>query len=443
MSNVLLAYSNRADAATLAPSGNFSSFNLATNMQAQALAQQARTADATMAKTRWRADLGATRSLRCVALANHNITSAGTWRVRLGTAPFDADFVAPAAVDERLSTSGAGYLLTGSNFTAQHSATAGTLYAEFDTAASGTCPVISLDNNGANEQILLYSSGTDLKFKVIDGGVTQCDITLGTIAAGVTYKAAVAWSANDFAGSLSGATVATDASGTLPTPDRMRLKLDQAGNTMGGTLKRATRWTTRLDNTTLQALATSGPDIATVGGYDSGWVNALRLTFQGDEPTTWGSKYNALAVFDAVSARYGTIEINDTANAAGYIAIGRLFMGGGIQPARNMGRESLASGRVDRSTQVEAVSGTLYGSARARQRQEDFELRWLTQTEADRIHEMQDEIGVLGEVVYVPDPADMAHSQRYGGLGLLRELSRIEYPFVNTRAVAVRWREKL
>ena len=441
MSNVLLCYANRADNATLAAaSGAFTIYPL-NNLKTSPLAQVARTGSAAMVNTKFRADLGAAYTLRALALAAHNISSAGAWRVRLGNAPFDADFAAPAAVDDRCTTSGSGYLITGASFTGQHSATAGTLYAEFDTPASGTCPIISLDNNTANEQVRLYTSGTDLKFTVTDGGVTQCDITIGTVAAGVTYKAAVAWSANDFAGCLAGGTVGTDASGTLPTPDRMRLKLDQAGNTMGGTLVRAARWATRLTNAQLQSITTSGPDVL---GYNSGWVNALQLTFQGDTPSDWGTQYNALAAFDAVSARYAVVEINDTTNAAGYIQMGRLFVGGGFQPSQmNAEQSGFADSRVDLSNVVDALSGTRYGTARRRKRRTDFRLPVLTEAEADQLHEMQALVGTLGEVVYIPDPANLAKSQRYGGLGLLAELSPIDNPFATLRGTGFRWEEKI
>jgi hypothetical protein len=52
-------------------------------------------------------------------------------------------------------------------------------------------------------------------------------------------------------------------------------------------------------------------------------------------------------------------------------------------------------------------------------------------------------VGTLDEVLYVPDPADAAHSQRYGFLGHLRQLSPIEYPFVLKRSIAFELGEKL
>lgn len=443
MATPLIAYRNRADGATLShKTSAFDSSYPATNLADGDVDLVARTADDAVANTRLLVDLGAAYSLRVLALAKHNISSAGQWRVRVGTAPLDVDLNAPA-VDHRLSASGAGWLVTGADFTAQHSASAGTIYAEFDTPASGTRPIVSLDDNTGNEQILLYSDGTDLKFKVIDGGVTQCDITIGTIAAATTYKAAVAWGANDFAACLAGGTVGTDVAGSLPTVDRMRLKLDQAGNTMGGDLERVARWPTRLPNATLQAITFYGPDHETVEAHNTGWVDALSFNFHGDEPARWGAEYDALVVFDEVQARYATIEINDTANPDGYIQAGRLFIGGGLQPAKGRSFGRTTDGRTELSGVSRTPGGKKWGTERRRARRADFALGWLTQAEADEVHELQAAAGVLGEVLYVPDPDDMARSQRYGGLGLLAELGPIEYPYPLTRAIPFRWEEKL
>ena len=46
-------------------------------------------------------------------------------------------------------------------------------------------------------------------------------------------------------------------------------------------------------------------------------------------------------------------------------------------------------------------------------------------------------MGRIDEVLYVPDIDDMAYSQRFGFLGVMRELSTLEYPFYNKRSLAV------
>ena len=79
-------------------------------------------------------------------------------------------------------------------------------------------------------------------------------MSIGAIAANTTYKAAIAWAANDFAGCVNGGTVATDTSGTLPTPDRMRIGSNQAGDYLNGHEASIVNYPVRMSNGQLQAL---------------------------------------------------------------------------------------------------------------------------------------------------------------------------------------------
>ena len=71
------------------------------------------------------------------------------------------------------------------------------------------------------------------------------------------HKLALAWQANSFNladnGSLPGA---NDTSGTLPTVTRFEFGVGISAGYLGGYLKRAAYWTTRLPNATLQSLTT-------------------------------------------------------------------------------------------------------------------------------------------------------------------------------------------
>ena len=392
---------------------------------------------------------GVSTSARTQLLAQSAVgTSTYLGDIAKGLYLHDSDLVvSPFAITPIPTTSAAvtrtadSITVTSSSFTGIHSATAGTLYAEFNLlAATGTQPIVSLDDNTANERIEMYVSGTDLKFKVVDGGATQCDITIGTVAAGTFYKAAVAWQANDFTGCLSGTLAASpDTSGTLPTVDRMRIGSDQAGNVQNGHQKRTARFLERLTNAELQTITASGIDAL---GYDSGWVNALRFSFIGDTPTNWGEQYPVMFAFDAITARYGTLEINDTANAAGYVQAGRLFVGGGFQPTNNAeyGRQR---GRTDLSSSVKSISGKKYSTARRRPRTVDMRFPVLSAAEANHLDEMADAVGTTEEVFYVPDPADMELSQRQGFLAHMRELGALEDSFYENVATPYRLEEKL
>ncbi len=132
--------------------------------------------------------------------------------------------------------------------------TTGTIVVQAATLASGTQPVVTFDDNTVNEQMVLNTIGTDPKFTVTDGGVAQADLNGGTISANTTYKMAAAYTVNDFAACVNGGTVQTDASGTIPTVDRMRIGTDVSANQLVGYIKRIAYYPERLTNAQLQAL---------------------------------------------------------------------------------------------------------------------------------------------------------------------------------------------
>ena len=175
------------------------------------------------------------------------------WGAQLEAGSFPTSYI-PTTSASVAKTADVG-AMTSTNFSSFYNQAGGTLVASFDviTTVAGTRPIVSFDDNTANERIELYASGTDLRMRVIDGGATQVDMSIGTIAANTTYKAAISFAANDFAGCVNGGTVATDTSGTLPTPDRMRLGSNQAGNYQNGHLRSITYYPTARPNS-LQAL---------------------------------------------------------------------------------------------------------------------------------------------------------------------------------------------
>lgn len=123
------------------------------------------------------------------------------------------------------------------------------------TTVSGLQPLVSLDDNTANEQIRLYTNGADPRFTITDGGSTQADLDAGTVVANTRFSLACTYLANDFAASLNGGTPVTDTSGTVPSVNRVRMGRNQAGNQMWGYLERASFYTERLTNAQLQALS--------------------------------------------------------------------------------------------------------------------------------------------------------------------------------------------
>lgn len=147
-------------------------------------------------------------------------------------------------------------VISGSNFSSWYNQSAGSVVTYANSPGVGTRVIWQIDDGTANNRYTLYTTGTSLKFDVVTGGVTQASLTLGTITANTTFKAAVAFAANDIAGVLNGGTVQTDASATLPTVDRKRLGADATGNQLTGHIERDVHYPTRLENANLQSLST-------------------------------------------------------------------------------------------------------------------------------------------------------------------------------------------
>lgn len=140
-------------------------------------------------------------------------------QAELGTFPSSAIATAAASVARSADA------ITLATSAIPFSATIGTLMFEGHTPlGSGTQVLWQCDDGSENERFrLLRNSSNEIRFVVTDGGVAQCDLNLGTVANNTAFKAAISWAANDFVGSLNGATAVTDTGGTLPTVTTMRL----------------------------------------------------------------------------------------------------------------------------------------------------------------------------------------------------------------------------
>ncbi len=114
-----------------------------------------------------------------------------------------------------------------------------------------------IDDGDENERIRIErNASNEIHFIVTDGGVEQCDLNLGTVADDTDLSVAVAWAANDFAGSLDGAAVVKDAAGAVPAGlTTKRLGRDTAGNQWNRTIESDIHWPRRQPDSHLQRLA--------------------------------------------------------------------------------------------------------------------------------------------------------------------------------------------
>lgn len=198
------------------------------------------------------------------------------------------------------------------------------------------------------------------------------------------------------------------------------------------------------------------PTFAVVA-YDSGWVEAWpaiypSATMEWEDDNWWTGKlseedragYTAthLFILPAIKlGRYWRVEIDDAANAAGYVQIGRLFLAAQWQPAWNHSyRDSIQF--EDKSPVEEAIGGAEYFDKRTKYRVTRCSLDWLSDDEGyARALEMQRRQGITEEVLLIYNPADTVHRIRHSYLGRLRGLSPIEHPYYNVRKLPVEIKE--
>lgn len=193
--------------------------------------------------------------------------------------------------------------------------------------------------------------------------------------------------------------------------------------------------------------------------YDSGWLDVWPVvyppgTLEWEDESWWTGKYTAeqmdgytaalIHILPANTlARYWRIEIDDTTNAAGYVQIGRLFIGPAWQPTLNMSYGASVGWETKTEVQ-EAIGGAEYFQRRTPFRTQTIELDWMTVDEAmANAFELQRRAGIDQEVLWIFDPDDTVHALRRRWLGRLRKLSAIEYPYFNTNKTAFEIKELL
>lgn len=206
-----------------------------------------------------------------------------------------------------------------------------------------------------------------------------------------------------------------------------------------------------------------GSDVAdfSTTKYDSGatfvdvWpVVYPWLSLEWEDDNWWSGKYTPeqiagytptmTVILPAnVFARYWRLEFDDSNNAAGYVQLGRVFIGPAWQPTINMSYGA-STGWETKTVAQEARSGAEYFDRRSPYRFEKFSLDWMSQDEAFiNAFELARRAGIDQEIVFIHDPADTVHALRRQFLCRLRTLGAIEYPYLNVNKSAFEAKELL
>jgi hypothetical protein len=182
---------------------------------------------------------------------NVTFTAAGTEAVLIWGAQLEAGAFATSYIPTIASTvtrSADVATITGSLFSQWYRQEEGSFFAEATpiglssfsqiwifAAGTGSSSANILGANHQNPATTIRGIGTD------GTGVTQFSLTQAASAA-ATNKTAVAAKANDFAVCINGATPSTDASGTMPAPNRLSLGIDQSLASVGCLWLRSIRY---------------------------------------------------------------------------------------------------------------------------------------------------------------------------------------------------------
>lgn len=193
--------------------------------------------------------------------------------------------------------------------------------------------------------------------------------------------------------------------------------------------------------------------------YDTGWLEVWTTIYapeslNWEHPSFWTLQltdeevgdYNIAFIHLAdaeQTARYWRWEIDDEANADGYVDLSRLFMAPGWQPSRNFAPGAQLGVTTD-TTAERSLGGVDYYDRHPARRYARFALRYIEEDEAlQNAFEMQRRLGIDRQLFYVFDPADTVHLHRRSFLATMRELSPLEFPLLDYTITAFHVQEVL
>lgn len=124
-----------------------------------------------------------------------------------------------------------------------------TLYLEGKTGY-GAGVLLQTHDGTEDERVRIERNASDeIHVIITDGGVEQCDLTLGTVADLTAFKVAVSFDTNDVKAILGGGSEQTDTLATMPTVDTMHLGRDTSGSYANYWCAAVKGWTEAKDST--------------------------------------------------------------------------------------------------------------------------------------------------------------------------------------------------
>ena len=175
--------------------------------------------------------------------------------------------------------------------------------------------------------------------------------------------------------------------------------------------------------------------VALAGNFTSG------ATFQYVAGDYDSGALTASAIALPATASSVTITITDTGNPDGYVAVGRVYVGAAWQPdaCTDWG---FSLGVESRTGVAESLGGVEFFDVKRPRRTWSGKWSWLTATEAlDELATIQRTHDIWREIAFILNDADPRRDNAF--LARFRQLSSIEYPYLNTYAMPVEVQEYL
>jgi hypothetical protein len=184
------------------------------------------------------------------------------WGAQIEAGAFATSYIPTVA--SQVTRSADVCTITAPMFAPWYNQSAGTFLVEYTQGSGTTARAATVASDGTNSNTVeLYIDGsndaTTLPFYgVYVAGAAQAALSFAAATQNATHKMGAAYQANDFAGSVDGASVVTDTSGTLPTVNRLSIGSSGTAATAfaNGHIRRITYYPFRASNNQLQQVTT-------------------------------------------------------------------------------------------------------------------------------------------------------------------------------------------
>lgn len=190
-------------------------------------------------------------SLSGISYTGDGISGLFVWGAQWEDGAFATSYI-PTVASQVTRTADTA-LIQAPNFAPWYRQSEGTLLVEWGSSTTNSLAVANLSDGTSNNRITVQNDN-GFQGAILVGGAAQASLDGGTI--GAINKVAFAFKANDFALSLGGGAAVTDASGSMPTVDRLILGANGAGSAsfLNGHIRSIRYYPVRLSDAQLQAL---------------------------------------------------------------------------------------------------------------------------------------------------------------------------------------------